>query len=243
MKDFLAKIFAVWALIIFGTTIVFVAILMWIIGIIREPQRTKVFRIICKIWMKFFFFVTGCSLKLKGKNNFHPGENYIITCNHNSFMDVLVATPSIPGANKTIAKAELAKIPLFGLVYKRGSVLVDRKDKDSRKNSFIKMKKVLSMRMHMCIYPEGTRNKTDLPLTPFHDGAFKLAVETQTAIMPTLLFNTRKILPAGKQFYFWPSGMEMHFLPPIAVNSEDDVQQLKEKTFRIMTDYYSAHVK
>ena len=32
-----------------------------------------------------------------------------------------------PGANKTIAKAEMAKIPVFGLIYKRGSVLVDQK--------------------------------------------------------------------------------------------------------------------
>ena len=242
MKNFLAKIFAVWALIVFIITLLPVALMMWIIGIAYEPKRTKIFRIISKVWMKFFFIITGCGLKVKGKNNFKPGEKYIITCNHNSFMDVPVTTPFIPGANKTIAKAEMAKIPLFGLIYKRGSVLVDRKDKNSRRNSFMKMKNVLDLGMHMCIYPEGTRNKTNLPLTPFQDGAFKLAVETQTAILPALLFNTKKTLPAGKLFYFWPSNMEIHFLPPIPVNSSDDYQILKDKTFRIMSDYYLRHV-
>ena len=229
-------------MIVFIITLLPVVLMMWIIGIVHEPKRTKIFRIISKVWMKFFFIITGCGLKVKGKNNFKPGEKYIITCNHNSFMDVPVTTPFIPGANKTIAKAEMAKIPLFGLIYKRGSVLVNRKDKNSRRNSFMKMKNVLDLGMHMCIYPEGTRNKTNLPLTPFQDGAFKLAVETQTAILPALLFNTKKTLPAGKLFYFWPSNMEIHFLPPIPVNSSDDYQILKDKTFRIMSDYYLRHV-
>src|SRR6185436_5631575 len=104
---------------------------------------------------------------------FKNGENYIVVCNHNSFMDVPLTTPFIPGPNKTIAKIEMAKIPLFGLIYQRGSVLVDRKNEESRKNSYIKMKDVLQMGMHMCIYPEGTRNKTTAPLQPFHNGAFR----------------------------------------------------------------------
>ena len=136
---------------------------MWIIGIVDEPKRTRIFRIISKVWMKIFFFLTGCSLKIVGLENFKRGENYIVTCNHNSLMDVPLTTPFIPGPNKTIAKAELAKTPLFGLVYKRGSILVDRNDKNSRQKSFNKMKEVLNMGMHMCIYPEGTRNKTNLP--------------------------------------------------------------------------------
>lgn len=243
MKNFLAKIFAVWALIIFVATLLPVALLMWIIGLIDEPKRTEIFRIVSQIWMRIFFLFTGCGLKIKGKKNFVCGEKYIVTCNHNSFMDVPVTTPFIPGANKTIAKAEMAKIPLFGLIYKRGSVLVDRKDKNSRRDSFIRMKNVLNLGMHMCIYPEGTRNKTDLPLTPFHDGAFKLAVETGTAIIPALLFNTKKILPPGKSFYFWPARMEIHFLPAIPVHTGDNYETLKENVYQLMSRYYDTHVK
>jgi len=212
---------------------------MWIIGLVPEPKRTKIFRKISKFWMQIFFFFTGCTLKVKGKKNFKPGEKYIVTCNHNSLMDVPVATPFIPGTNKTIAKADMAKVPLFGLIYKRGSILLDRKSKDSRRDSFGKMKAVLKMGMHMCIYPEGTRNRSDLPLKDFHDGAFKLAIETGVPILPTLLFNTKKILPPGKTFYFWPSHMEMHFLSPVYVTPHDDYETLKMKIHDIMSQYYS----
>ena len=110
-----------------------------------------------------------------GKENFKRGENYIVASNHNSYMDVPLTTPFIPGPNKTIAKSELAKVPLFGLIYQRGSILVDRKSEKSRRESYVKMKEVLDQGLHMCIYPEGTRNTTGEPLKSFHDGAFKLA--------------------------------------------------------------------
>lgn len=242
LKNILAKIFAFWALLVFITTLLPVVLIMWISGLIAEPQRTEIFRQISKVWMRIFFFLTGCSLRIKGKENFKRNEKYIVVCNHNSLMDVPVTTPFIPGPNKTIAKAEMAKIPLFGLIYKRGSILVDRKDKSSRRDSFGKMKAVLNMGMHMCIYPEGTRNRTDFPLKEFHDGAFKLASETKVPILPTLLFNTKKILPSGKTFYFWPGHMEMHFLPAIYLDMEDDYESLKKKIHDIMSRYYVEHV-
>jgi 1-acyl-sn-glycerol-3-phosphate acyltransferase len=220
-----------------------VALFMWFIELVKEPRRTYIFRVTSKIWMRFFFFTTGCSLKIIGKKNFKPGENYIVICNHNSLMDVPLSTPFIPGANKTIAKAEMAKIPVFGLIYKRGSILVDRKDKNSRRDSFMKMKEVLKMGLHMCIYPEGTRNKTTMPLKEFHDGAFKLAVECESSILPALIFNTRKALPPGKSFFFWPSKMELHFLPPVKINKEDDFEMVKRDLHRIMSEYYVSHLK
>lgn len=243
MKNFLAKILAAWALLIFIITLLPIALLMWIIGIKPEPSRTQIFRKISKVWMKVFFFLTGCSLKVIGKNNFKPGEKYIVTCNHNSLMDVPVSTPFIPGANKTIAKVEMAKIPLFGLIYKRGSILVDRNDKNSRRDSFKKMKNVLNQGMHVCIYPEGTRNITQLPLKEFHDGAFRLAIETGTPIIPALIFNTKKILPPGKSFHFLPAKMEIHFLTPVYITPEDNYELLKIKIHDLMSNYYAAHTK
>ena len=189
------------------------------------------------MWMNVFLFLIGCPVRVRGKENFTKGENYIVVCNHNSLMDVPVATPFIPGPNKTIAKIEMAKIPLFGIIYKRGSVLVDRKSEESRKASFNKMREVLQMGLHMCIYPEGTRNKTKEPLQRFHDGAFRLALDTGKSILPSVIFHTSKVLPNNKKFYLWPHIIEIHFLQPIQVNGLS-MQELKEKTFGIMRDYY-----
>lgn len=237
IKKIFATLFAIWALVFFIITLLPVALFMWVIGLIKEPRRTQIFRIISNIWMRLFFFITGCRIKINGIENFKKGKNYIITCNHNSLMDVPVTTPFIPGANKTIAKAEMTKIPVFGLIYKRGSVLVNRNDKNSRKESFKKMKDVLAMGMHMCIYPEGTRNKTGEPLKDFHDGAFKLALDTNTDILPAILFGTKEILPPGKKFYFWPGKMEINFLPPVHSLPEESFENLKGRVFKIMYQY------
>src|SRR6476620_2380578 len=215
LKNILGRIFALWAAIVFISTMLIIFIPMWVIGLWKEPKRSYMMHTIYRTWMHVFFFLSGLRLRVKGKENFSPGENYIVVFNHNSMIDVPVSVPFMPGANKTIAKVELAKTPVFGLLYKRGSVLVDRKREDSRKMSYIKMKEVLDMGLHMCIYPEGTRNKTSQPLQRFHDGAFKLAVETGKAVIPAVIFNTTKVLPTNKTFFFWPQRVEMHFLPSI----------------------------
>lgn len=237
MKSFLGRVFAFWALLIFVPTMLVAFILIWAVGLWKEPRRTAMFQHVSRVWMRFFFFFSGLRISIKGKENFAKGQNYIVVSNHNSFMDVPLTTPFIPGPNKTIAKKELAAIPFFGLIYKRGSILVDRKSEESRKNSFIRMKEVLNLGMHMCIYPEGTRNKTSEPLQPFHNGAFKLAIDTGKPILPTLIFNSAKVLPAGKAFYFWPVKVHMHFLKPISVEGKT-LEMLKSELFHVMKDYY-----
>jgi len=156
-------------------------------------------------------------------------------------MDVPLTTPFIPGPNKTIAKIEMSRIPVFGLIYKRGSILVDRKNKTSRGDSFKKMKDVLAAGMHMCIYPEGTRNRTAAPLKEFHDGAFRLAVETKKPLLPCIIFNTKKVLPMEKVFYYWPSKMELHFLKPVEIKTTDTAEDLKDRMFSLMTAYYAEY--
>ena len=240
IKNVLGRIIAVWALLFFIVTLLIVIPITWALHSIEEPRRSQIFQRVIQAWMTVYFIGIGVRRIFKGKNNFKKGEAYIIVCNHNSLMDPPLSSPGIPEANKTIAKIEMSRIPLFGVIYKTGSVLVDRKSEESRKQSYVKMKQVLAMGMHMCIYPEGTRNKTNAPLQKFHDGAFRLAVETGKPVMPCLIFNTRKVLPPGKAFYFWPHKVEMHFLPPVAVDNKS-TQELKEEVFNIMKEYYVQH--
>lgn len=102
------------------------------------------------------------------------------------------------------------------------------------------MKKVLAAGMHMSIYPEGTRNRTSEPLKKFYDGAFKLAVSTGNAIIPAVILHSKKALPLNKKFYFWPHRLQMHFLEAVPVNGQSS-EQLREKVFGIMKDYYIKH--
>jgi 1-acyl-sn-glycerol-3-phosphate acyltransferase len=241
IKEVLGRIFALWAALLFVSSLLIVFIPIWLTIIWPEPKRTVYIFWIFQVWMKFFFVFSGVRRIIKGKEHFKKGENYVVVCNHNSFMDVPLTSPGIPGPNKTIAKDEIAKVPLFGMIYKRGSILVNRKSEESRRNSFSRMKAVLEMGLHMCIYPEGTRNKTSEPLQRFHDGAFKLAVETQKQIIPALIFYTAQVLPR-KIFFFWPHRVEMHFLPSVPVENKT-TQQVKEEVFAIMKNYLISNSK
>jgi 1-acyl-sn-glycerol-3-phosphate acyltransferase len=205
-----------------------------------EPKRTFRFIAWSRWWMGIYLPLIGCRVSITGRENFKKGENYIVICNHNSLIDVPVSSPGIPGGNKTIAKIEMAKIPVFGMLYRMGSVLVNRKEEASRRESFVKMREVLDMGLHMCIYPEGTRNKTDQPLKSFHYGAFKLALNTRKAIVPAVIFNTRKVMPVNSGFFLWPHPLRLHFLEPVSINPDDTVESLKQKLFTLMSSYYTS---
>ncbi len=237
LKNILGRVFAIWALISFIATFLIIFIPSMFCWLIPDPNGQKIFIQIARLWMNIWLRITGCRVKIIGSKRFASGETYIITSNHNSLMDVPLSSPFIPGANKTIAKSTFTKIPLFGFYYMKGSVLVNRNSDKSRRQSFDKMKAVLKLGIHICIYPEGTRNRTAEPLKKFYDGAFKLAVETKTAIIPAVIFNTKKVLPMNKRFYFWPAKIEMHFLEPVS-SDEKTTEILKQEVFEIMKQYY-----
>ncbi len=243
LKNIFGRILATWALLVFAITLIVMSIPIWLTSFVKDPKGTELFRRISKGWMDFFLLVIGCPIRVTGNSNFKKGQTYVVVCNHRSLMDVPLSTPHIPGPNKTIAKKELSKIPLFGMIYKRGSILVDRNSDESRRKSLDEMQRVLAKGMHMCIYPEGTRNKTGNPLKSFYDGAFKLASDTGTAIIPAIIFGTDKVLPNNKTFFVWPHRVSINFLPPIEVTKKEKVTALKEKVFQTMWEYYQQNAE
>lgn len=242
VMEIFGHICALWAAIVFiFTMFIFLIPFFLFCYFLPEPKRTDRFIVFGRIWMNTFLTLVGCPLKIKNKEYFKKGETYIVVCNHNALIDVPVSSPGIPGGNKTIAKIEMSRIPLFGLIYKAGSVLVDRKSEASRRESYLRMKEVLNMGLHMCIYPEGTRNKTNQPLKSFHDGAFRLAIDTKKPIIPAIILNSRKVNPPSKTFFILPHKLGMDFLEPITIQKEDTVDSLKQKVFEIMWKYYVDH--
>ena len=240
LRDILARVLAVWTLLVFASTM-FIFIWFYLICyLLSEPQKTRWHRQVSKLWMGLYLFLSGCRFKVTGKEVFDTTTNAVIVCNHNSLIDIPVSFPFLPRANKTIAKKSFSRIPIFGLIYTFGTVLVDRRDERSRKQSVDDMKKVLETGLDMLIYPEGTRNRTNEPLKSFHNGAFKLAIDTNKPIIPVVLLNTKKILPAKPAMYFTPGKIQMDILPAIYPEGHS-IDSLKNKVFEIMANHYTAN--
>lgn len=244
MKTLLGRLYAAYAMLLFLSTMLIMLLPMWLVSLLPAPWDIRCFMAMGRFWMWIYMPLMFCPVSRKGRKNFKKGQPYIIVCNHNSYVDIPATVFAVPGASKSLAKEDMAKTPIWGIMYKVGSVLVNREDAASRKQSFVEMKEVLQMGVHMLLYPEGTRNKTDDPLKSFYDGAFSLAIDTQQPIMPTVLFNTRKILP-GKSFFAWPHRIDIHFLPPVITEglTPDDLPALKEQVFRIMWDHIESAKK
>ncbi|MCD6011030.1 MAG: 1-acyl-sn-glycerol-3-phosphate acyltransferase [Flavipsychrobacter sp.] len=243
IKNILGYLFIGYALVIFAITMLVVWVPIWIISKLPEPKRANALHPVFWVWMNVYMPLVFCPVTRRGKEKFKKGEQYVVVINHNSLADIPVSSPWIPGPNKTLAKVEMSKIPLFGVIYKCGSIIVDRKKEGSRRESVLKMQETLEMGIHLCLYPEGTRNKTNEPLQPFYDGAFVTAVKAQKAIIPGLIFNTGKILPHYKKFWARPMRIHIHFLDPIptAGLTPEDVPALKARVHEIMEKHYIAH--
>jgi 1-acyl-sn-glycerol-3-phosphate acyltransferase len=233
-KNIFAHIWAVWGLISFVVTFFIIIGPSMISHLYKNEKEGQDFFIkVSKIWISVWLRLIGCPLTIIGKEYFEKNKNYIVVFNHNAFLDVPLSAPFIPGGNKTIAKDSFTKVPIFAWFYKRGGIMVDRKDTQSRIKSFEAMKAVLQKGMHMCLYPEGTRNKTDKPIKDFFDGAFKLAIDCQKEIIPCVILGTKKAMPIHKTMYLLPTKLTMIFLPPVSpINIE--VKELNKKVHEMM---------
>ena len=238
MKNIFGRIWAFWGIVSFMVTFLIIFIPSMLSYLYKDEKKGQDYFIkVSRVWMEFWLFLIGCPVKVTGREHFKKGENYVVVYNHNALLDVPLSAPFVPGPNKTIAKASFAKVPIFGYFYKRGSVLVDRKDERSRVRSFDLMRNALANGMHMCIYPEGTRNRTNEPLKTFYDGAFKIATQTGKDVMPCVIKGTREAMPIHKTFFLWPTRLRMQFLPPVS-SKAIPYKQLKDKVYQQMWDEY-----
>ena len=233
-KNIFARIWALWSLITFVVSFLIIIGPSMISHLYKDEKDGQDFYITSsRVWMRFWLFIVGCPLKIMGRENFKKDMTYIVVFNHNAFLDVPLSAPFVPGGNKTIAKDTFAKVPIFSWFYKRGGIMVNRKDEKSRIKSYEAMKLTLQKGIHMCLYPEGTRNRTGKPLKEFYDGAFKLAIDTKKEIIPCVIIGTNKAMPIHKSFYFLPTKLKMIFLPPIS-SENMDVKTLNKKVYDIM---------
>lgn len=144
---------------------------------------------------------------------------------------------------RVLGKAEMVKVPLFGFIYRCTVVLVERGDPEKRAKSVLQLKSVLRKGISIVIAPEGTFNMTHQPLKEFYDGAFRIAIETQTPIKPLLFLDTYDRMGYESIFSIKPGRSRSVYLEEIPVEglTIDDVEFLKEKVYRTMEEKLIAY--
>jgi 1-acyl-sn-glycerol-3-phosphate acyltransferase len=142
---------------------------------------------------------------------------------------------AIPGQFRPLGKIEMRKIPIFGWVYPYVVIMVDRSSLESKRKSMLTLMQKLKEGISIFIFPEGKMNQSKDTLLPFHDGAFRIAVETQMPIMPMVILNSRHIMPRH-EFQPRPGTITTRFLSPVYTTGLTirDIPRLKEQVYHMM---------
>jgi 1-acyl-sn-glycerol-3-phosphate acyltransferase len=240
-KNLLLNIYKIWVGLVF-VTFMLIFLPFIIIPALIHRQFASFSFVILRLWSFLFSKLCFIFYDIKGKEHIDARKAYIYTCNHTSFLD----TPGIFLGTyrqvRPLGKVELGKIPVFGAIIKSVTVMVDRSNPESRKESIKKLSEMLHHGISILIFPEGTMNRSDKPLQPFYDGAFRLAIESQTPILPMVIINAGKLMPP-KGFHLQPGTIKVRIAHPVSTEglSLDDLENLKEKVYRIMKNMIIDH--
>jgi 1-acyl-sn-glycerol-3-phosphate acyltransferase len=190
----------------------------------------------CCVWADLWLFLIGIWHRNFYETAHDKKRQYIFVANHMSYFDAPIIVKSLRQPVRVLGKSEMSKVPFFGFIYKKAIVTVDRRSPENRARSVRVLKSVLRKGISIFIFPEGTLNETGLPLKEFYDGAFRIAIETQTPIKPILILDTFKRLHYESIFSLDPGRSRSVFLEEISVQglTSKDVNNLKQKVFQIM---------
>ena len=231
MLKFLHLIYIAWAF------SVFVVLMLVMLPFILAPllfgtQYGRISFFFIRQWAYFFGKLSFIRYKVQGKEYIDPSKPYIFISNHTSFLDAPALPLSIPVQFRPLAKKSLLNIPVFGWIVKGLGITVDRSSAESRQASKTKLKSILERNISILIFPEGTQNRTNELLTHFYDGAFQIAIDTQTPLLPLVIEGAGKLMPPGK-LSIRPGKIHIHVLPEIPVINET-IESLKEKSQEAM---------
>lgn len=199
---------------------------------------------ICQLWADVMMVIWGIHHRNIFEVPHDRNRQYVFVFNHISYMDIPIIMKAIRKQHfRILGRSDMGKIPVFGFLYRNAVVMVDRSSTEKRAASVQKLKAVIRKGISVVIAPEGTFNMTGKPLKAFYDGAFKIAIETQTPIKPVLFLDSYDRLNYKSVFSLNPGKSRAVYLEEISVAglTIKDVTMLKEKVFRLMEEKLIAY--
>jgi 1-acyl-sn-glycerol-3-phosphate acyltransferase len=228
---------------IFGLFVIFLAIWGKFLNTKKEVKKPNRF---------YYWFVKNVDTwtlsilrvhtKVIGKEKL-PKEPYLLIDNHISDFDQMVLISKINDAPLIcVSKPENMKFPIAGpFIHHAGFIPINR---DDPRKAISAIKQAISYltddKVHVCIAPEGTRNKTDQPMLPFHPGSFKIAYLAKCPIVVCCLKNTKNV---KKNTPWKPTHVEMNILKVLTYDDYKDMSthEVAEYTHDLILKEYTKN--
>lgn len=230
-------LYVLWALLAFLVLMLVVVLLVIPASFFGKIRGGNFISRLCNLWGTAWFALIGIRQQnlYLAPHDEHKASIFVV--NHISYIDIPMVVRALQQPIRILGKAELGKIPVFGYIYRRAAVMVDRSSVEHRAQSVKILKSILRKGISIVIYPEGTFNITGEPLKSFYDGAFRIAIETGTPIKPLILADNLARMHHRSPFTLTPGRSRVVFMPEVPVDglTMADLQQLKENVHALMT--------
>lgn len=140
-------------------------------------------------------FICGTKVTVIGEENVPKDQAVLYIGNHKSYFDIIITYARCPRLTGYIAKDDMKNVPLLRIWMRRLHCLfIDRENVKEALKTILAAIDNIKNGISMCIFPEGTRNKTEEQMLPFKEGSFKIAEKTGCPIIPMAITNSADVL-------------------------------------------------
>lgn len=193
IRIILALLFVILFL-IFGIPVL---IIEWVIGKFNKHAMDISSLRIVQWAFRVILFLCGTKVTVIGEENVPTDKAVLYICNHRSYFDIVITYSRCKRLTGYIAKDNIAKVPLLNIWMKRLYCLfLNRTDMKEGLKTILTGIEQLNNGISMCIFPEGTRNRStdQMDMLPFKAGSFKMAEKSGCPVVPMAITNSADIL-------------------------------------------------
>lgn len=185
-----------------------------------------------RLWGKLFFPLVGICFEVTYRFRPERRGTYVFCANHFSYLDIATMGVILDNYFAFVGKHGVKKVPLFGYMFAKLHIQVDRDKGHSRAYSLNKSIKTLASGRSVMVFPEGgilTKNPPHVHL-PLQKGAFIMAIQQQVPLVPVTLHTNHQLLPDKTPIRLRPGVVRaiVHEPIPTLGMSQEDVPRLME---------------
>ena len=212
----------------------FLALYPFMVICLQHKDTKRYAHKLVRLWSRLFFAFGFLRFEVVSEQKLDPKQVYVFCANHFSYLDIPAFVKILPNYFSFVGKSSIKKVPLFGYLYARLNILVDRNDKNSRASSLSRSIRALQSGRSIVIFPEGGIVFKQLPYmgNPLKDGAFIMAIQQQVPIVPMSFHNNHYIMDE-KSLLMRPGTLHVEIHPPFETKglTMEDLPVLREKVF------------
>jgi len=208
-----------------------VSVLLWVTTVLFDRNRVILHKYTC-LWSDIILGINPYwKVVVEGREKIDPEKVYVIVSNHQSGLDIMVLF-KLHRHFKWVAKKGLFVVPFIGWnMALNGYIGIERARGKSKLQMMDEAASAIRSGNSVMMFPEGTRS-ADGKLQTYKTGAFRLALDTRTTVLPVVIKGTHRAVVKGKLLIHRNPDIKLVVLDPIPYDAICDLDS-KEIATRV----------